>query len=174
MARAATVRHNLPGVARAWRRMPEDVSRAAEVALRRFGKDLVADAVDYLRDAGTNVDGDLSKSIESEVDRTLARVELVVDATARHADPVHEGSRPHWPPRAPIEVWVRKKLAVTETGEVKRVAFLVARKISRRGTKAVPFLADPWRKRRATLVPRIVREVQRAVDRRLAEAHPVR
>lgn len=53
-----------------------------------------------------------------------------------YGPPVEAGARPHWPPRGPIELWVRRKLQVAEK-EVRGVAFLVARKISREGTKAV-------------------------------------
>lgn len=50
-----------------------------------------------------------------------------------YAPPVERGARAHWPPRGPIEAWVRRKLGVSER-EVRSVAFLVARKISRVGT----------------------------------------
>jgi len=51
-----------------------------------------------------------------------------------YAEPVEYGSRPHWPPLAPLELWVRRKLGVP-AAQVKSVAYLVARKISRVGTQ---------------------------------------
>jgi hypothetical protein len=45
------------------------------------------------------------------------------------------GTRPHWPPRAPIELWVRRKLGISDERQAKSVAFLICRAISRRGTK---------------------------------------
>jgi hypothetical protein len=50
--------------------------------------------------------------------------------------PVETGSRPHFPPVAPLELWVRRKLDVA-AGKAHQVAFLIARKISRHGTKGV-------------------------------------
>jgi hypothetical protein len=50
-----------------------------------------------------------------------------------HALPVERGARPHFPPSSALELWVRRKLQVPEK-MVRSVAFLVARKISRRGT----------------------------------------
>jgi hypothetical protein len=44
------------------------------------------------------------------------------------------GRRPGWPPREPIEYWVRRKLGISGDKEVRSVAFLVARKIARVGT----------------------------------------
>lgn len=52
-----------------------------------------------------------------------------------HALPVEHGSRPHWPPMAPLQAWAARVLGVSGA-EGRRVAFLVARAISRRGTKA--------------------------------------
>lgn len=50
-----------------------------------------------------------------------------------YALPVERGARPHFPPSSALELWVRRKLQVPEK-MVRSVAFLVARKISRRGT----------------------------------------
>lgn len=52
-----------------------------------------------------------------------------------YAAPVETGSRPHFPPVGPLRLWVQRKLGVSEA-ESRSVAFLVARAISRRGTKA--------------------------------------
>ena len=47
---------------------------------------------------------------------------------------VEVGTRPHFPPPAAIEAWVRRRLGVTSDREAQQVAFLIGRKISRRGT----------------------------------------
>jgi len=52
-----------------------------------------------------------------------------------YALPVELGSRPHWPPIAPIALWVRRKLGISDEREARSVAFLIARKISRVGSK---------------------------------------
>jgi len=51
-----------------------------------------------------------------------------------HGLPVELGTRPHWPPIEPIADWVVAKLGVPRA-EAGSVAFLVARKISRKGTE---------------------------------------
>ena len=63
----------------------------------------------------------------------VAVVGRVFDPVA-YAVPVELGSRPHFPPLAPIALWVRRKLGISNEGEARSVAFLIARKISRRGT----------------------------------------
>lgn len=80
-----------------------------------------------------------------------------------YALPVEFGSRPHWPPGAPIEFWVRRKLRVPAP-RVRAVAFLVARKIARRGTPAQAMFRkglEESRPRIARLfdtLPRLVKE----------------
>jgi hypothetical protein len=49
---------------------------------------------------------------------------------------VHEGTRPHFPPVAPIAAWASR------VGLGAGAGFPVARAISRRGTPARPFLRD--------------------------------
>ncbi len=51
-----------------------------------------------------------------------------------YALPVELGTKPHFPPIAPLRDWVEKKLGVPEH-ESASVAFLIARKIAAKGTK---------------------------------------
>lgn len=77
-------------------------------------------------------------------DRLYAMVTVAPPADL-YAAPVETGTRPHWPPMEPIMRWVRKKLLDTMTArfagskggeqEIKSRAFLIARKIARRGTE---------------------------------------
>lgn len=66
-------------------------------------------------------------------------VSATVGTDLTYAKAVEWGSRPHFPPVAPLELWVRRKLRVPAR-RARSVAFLVARKISKRGTPAQPFL----------------------------------
>lgn len=52
---------------------------------------------------------------------------------------VEFGSRPHFPPVAPLERWAQTKLGKSGIG------FLIARKIARVGTKANPFVAPAFK-----------------------------
>jgi len=60
--------------------------------------------------------------------------------TAPYAMFVHEGTKPHFPPIDAIEPWARKHGIP---------AFLVARAISQKGTKAHPFYKDAGKEEQA-------------------------
>lgn len=99
--------------------------------------------------------GLLRNSVAWRIPRIEGRtIEGGVGTHVAYALPVEFGSRPHWPPLAPIELWVKRKLrpqvlavsirtrrpSRTLRGEaaqaaIRRTAFLVARKIARRGTQ---------------------------------------
>lgn len=85
-----------------------------------------------------------------------------------HAWPMEDGRLPGaWPPRGPIEAWVRRKLHVPE-GDVRSVAFLVARKIARDGTKAAHMFRDGFNARRGDVLARFA-QARANVVRRLAK-----
>jgi hypothetical protein len=75
--------------------------------------------------------GGVATSIAGE---GVSLVGRVFDPVA-YALPVELGSRPHFPPIPPIALWVRRKLGISDEREARSVAFLIARKISRVGTK---------------------------------------
>jgi len=83
--------------------------------------------------------GGLRGSVFHELRGTPIRT-LIAGWGAPYADVVSRGRRPgKWPPRGPIELWVRKVLNVPE----KRIAsatFLVQRKIGTRGTRGSAFV----------------------------------
>lgn len=58
-------------------------------------------------------------------------VQGIVGSNVTYAPFVELGTKPHWPPVGALEVWARRHGTS---------AFLVARAISRRGTKAVKYL----------------------------------
>ncbi|MFS8639597.1 MAG: hypothetical protein LOD90_02075 [Symbiobacteriaceae bacterium] len=103
-----------------------------------------------------------------------------IGSTRRHAAPMEEGARPHWPPHQPIYNWVWRNRAkmglVTPSGraargasarlKVEAIAFLVRRAISRRGLSGRGYLKaalDDVRNR----APRIVGAVARRIAMRL-------
>jgi hypothetical protein len=52
----------------------------------------------------------------------------------------NDGTRPHWPPRAPMEFYAARKFGYpVGSKEAKRAGYLLARRISRYGTKAQHF-----------------------------------
>jgi hypothetical protein len=66
-----------------------------------------------------------------------------VGPSVRYGLYVERGSRPHWPPRAPLEGWARRHGVPV---------FVVQRAIARRGTRARPFLVPADEKNRDTVV----------------------
>lgn len=61
-------------------------------------------------------------------------VEGILGTPAQYGLPVEMGTKPHFPPIAPIQHWVEYKLGYSGK-EAASVAFLIARAISKRGTK---------------------------------------
>lgn len=61
-----------------------------------------------------------------------------------YAEAVELGTRPHMPPVAPIEDWVRTsgKIALGVDDDPRQVAFAIARKIAREGTEGAFMLRD--------------------------------
>jgi len=84
-----------------------------------------------------------------------------------YALPVEEGSKPHWPPRAPIQAWVHRKFGLSGK-EMISVAFLVARAMSRRGTRAHHMFQQGFELAQR-LAPRLVGAAVERVSRTLSD-----
>lgn len=82
------------------------------------------------------VSGLTAKSITSDVASTPAGVLGITGSSQASALYVEVGTKPHMPPVAAMVPWVKAVLGITEPKQVKRVAFLVARKIAVHGTPA--------------------------------------
>ena len=83
--------------------------------------------------------GELARSVKREVfsdadtGRAIGRVFLGSPAD-QYGLFVEVGTRPHFPPPAAIEGWVRRRLGVTNDRQARELAFLIGRKIARTGT----------------------------------------
>lgn len=69
-------------------------------------------------------------------------VEGLVGSPLNYAAPVELGTKPHFPPVDALVDWVKTKLGIQEEKEARGVAFLVARKISREGTKGAAMFGE--------------------------------
>jgi len=58
----------------------------------------------------------------------------ILGTPLEHGEPVERGTKPHFPPIGPLAFWVEKKFGYTGK-EARDTAFVIARAISRRGTK---------------------------------------
>jgi hypothetical protein len=81
---------------------------------------------DKITDEGIPYTGRLQQSIYA----TATEKRGMVSVGAKHGIFVEKGTRPHWPPRAPIEKWAKIKLGQPGLG------FVISRKIAAVGTKA--------------------------------------
>lgn len=119
---------------------------------------LVAKVVEVIDKENLIATGELRKSMDGEV---LSKVdELIIRVFTNAVSPegfpypiaVHEGTKPHFPPIEPIAKWVvRKKLSLgdikrrgsiakmAESEKIRRIAFAIAKKMSKKGTKGVKF-----------------------------------
>ena len=112
------------------------------------------------RDAKVNapVDtGRLRASITPEVRLDGDTVQGVVGSNVVYAPFLEMGTRPHFPPIAALEVWASRHGTS---------AFLVARAIARRGTKAHKFLTRAFEDNRQRIIDTLERGVNGIVERK--------
>jgi hypothetical protein len=111
--------------------------------------------------------GILRASIYGRVVELWPTVEGHLGSPLVYAEPVEYGSRPHWPPRAPIQAWVRRKFGLAGR-ELLSVAFLVARAISRRGTRGHFMFQQGFRKAQE-VAPRFIGAAVERVAKSLSD-----
>ena len=85
------------------------------------------------------------------------KVTGILGTPMEHGMPVEMGTKPHFPPIGPLEFWVEKKLGLSGR-EARSVAFLIARAISVRGTKAAHMFEEGFGENEARVV-RILNEI---------------
>jgi len=121
--------------------LPQLLGRAVERGLER-ATELLRAAVATLAQSplgapGASPFGELAGSVTTEVTdengRPVGRVFLAPPAD-RYGLFVEVGTRPHFPPPAALESWVRRRLGITQRRQAREVAFLIGRKIARTGT----------------------------------------
>jgi len=67
----------------------------------------------------------------------------ITESKMNYSSSVEHGAEPHWPNPEDLELWVKRKLKPSPK-RLKSVSFLVARKISEKGTPAQPFMKPGW------------------------------
>lgn len=131
----------------------------AELLLEREIKELTP--------VGVGAGGGLRGSISAREPRTLAdNVIGVVGTSAAHALPVEIGTRPHFPPIEPLQDWVEAKLGVGDNASY-GVAFMIARKIARRGTQGAHMFERAFEANRAQ-VQQIYARARTKIAKRMA------
>ena len=149
--------------------LPQQLNRAVERGLQR-ATELLRVAVSNLALSplgvvSANPFGEFAGSVTADVTdengRPVGRVYLAPPAD-RYGLFVEVGTRPHWPPPEALEGWVRR-LGITGDREVREVAFLIGRKISRVGTKGHLFLERALAENESRVVAVFEQEIGKAV-----------
>jgi len=110
------------------KRIPKAVDRGLHRAVDR--------AAEEVRENAPKATGFLRESIHA------VGLKIVCDAT--YAIYVERGTRPHWPPIAPLIAWVQAKGSIGLSGnqDAKSIAYAIAHKISIEGTKPTWFMRN--------------------------------
>jgi len=120
-----------------WQQAPEIVNQATKSAVTEAQLLLLREVKENTPVGSTSL---LRQSFGAPEPILLGdRVIGVVGTSLQHAIPVELGTKPHFPPVAPIKDWVKSKLGKSEQ-EAEGIAFAVARKISIKGTKPKLFV----------------------------------
>jgi len=110
--------------------------------------------------------GPLRQGTQASVTGTARSIEGRVFNPSSYGMVVELGRTPgkRQPPSSALELWVRRKLGVPEN-RVKSVAFLVARKIGKQGTKAIKMFETSFNESKGTINRLFDRAAARIVER---------
>jgi hypothetical protein len=122
-----------------WLELRKYKNTVITVAVRKYALELERLVVQQINKMGISTGGDLKKSIRHEVFIQGQKWVVRVGSNIKYAVFVHEGTRPHFPPSAPIKKWAYKKLGLRGQ-ELDNATYLIQRKISKEGTEAQPFM----------------------------------
>jgi len=117
---------------------------AGEEMVRSMNQALVVTQAAATERAPVGVSGDLRRSINFEIRNAVgANIVGAVGPSVEYGAPVEYGSVPHYPPLAPLVLWVERKLQVSDD-KVMGVARAIQHKIGRSGTKEKPYMRPAW------------------------------
>lgn len=150
-----------------WRRAPEIMGEEMYRSVVEADKYIQGELQQNLPRGAAGLGGaaGLAGSVATEEQRMADNVVGAVFSPLEYAVYVETGTRPHFPPIEPLEDWVQQKLGIEDERERRSVAFLIARKISVKGTPAdgtwgrVHDLAEPYVERK------LAEGVDRVLDR---------
>jgi len=93
----------------------------------------------------------LRDSFFSQVNWTGDQVRGIFGTPLAHGEPVEYGTRPHFPPIAPLQHWVERKLGL-EGKEARSVAFAIALKIAKEGTEGAEMVDEGFTENEARIL----------------------
>jgi hypothetical protein len=119
---------------------PQASARVVDEELRRAMEETVLVGEREVKEwTPVGATGILRGSITSAVRGTPARLRGVITSPQPYAQPVEEGTRPHWAPIGPLLLWAQRVL-----GDA-RAAYRVRWAIYRRGTRGVHMFREAGR-----------------------------
>lgn len=133
---------NFPELKKAFGKHTAEVRRVCDEALSKGAMSIISEAQHNLRMNGTNTTGLLSNSGRAEkMGSCDYQAGFFSEEQGRgYAEYVENGRKAgKMPPQKILTAWVRKKLRIPKEKQAASVAFLIARKIAKKGTKAQPF-----------------------------------
>lgn len=146
-----------------WARFPEIMGEEMYVSVVVIDQLLKGELQQQLPRGAGGLSGGagLVGSVVTEEQRYADSVIGMTGSPLPYAEYVELGTKPHFPPLQPIEDWVQAKLDITDEDEKRQVAFLIARKISRVGTKP----DGTWQRVAEASQPEVVRRLSAGVER---------
>ena len=145
---------------------PKTVARPITRGMRQSGAAIQREESD---EAPRGADSKLAGSIAFEVEKRQPFPRWVkIGPTVKYGVWVAKGTRPHFPPPGSLDRWVRLKLGIGDPQEIKSVAFLISRRMSRVGTKANPYHIRGLKKARGQVRRvwnRVARDIAKGVTR---------
>ena len=114
-------------------------------------------------------EGGLLSTILTEVfDKGTPHIKGIVTSNSAYALPVEKGTKPHMPPTDPIKLWVQKRLGIEDEKESRQVAFAIAMKMKKKGTKGQFMFQNAWDKNLPKL-RRMARELGFKITKELSQ-----
>lgn len=125
--------------------------RRAALRLERFTVEEIDSAEPY-----PAVDTGL---LRRSVDTQFVPDGAIVTVDAPHAPMIEYGTRPFFPPIAPLAEWAMRKGLGSSASEARSIAYLVARKIARDGIAPRGYFAKAWSRMQRDLRSDVLHEL---------------
>ena len=169
----SSIQIDATGLARHLATLPESLNDAIERGLDR--------ATEMLRSAATGIAqspygervpgslGEFAASTRNEVrvssNRLTGHVFLAPPAD-QYGMFVEIGSAPHFPPPGALLGWVRRRLGISDERKAREIAFLIGRKISKRGTEGKFIFERALRENEERVIAILEEEIENALAAR--------
>lgn len=144
------------------------MQKACDEALSRGSMKIVSEAQRNLRDNGTNTTGLLSNSGRAEKlsDGEYEAGFFAQEEGKGYAEYVEYGRKSGgMPPPKILTAWVRKKLRVRKEKDAERIAFAIAMKIAKKGTKAQPFFSPAVESQKKAILEELKKAAERIINK---------